>query len=671
MASNPYVNKVEFGNQTVMDITDTTAEAADVASGEVFYSASGARSVGTADYYSPSDTAETAIDDADYFPYYDSSASAKRKTLWSNIKSVLKTYFDGHYRKKDFGTFDGNGNSATYCLVCTITIIGFYANRPIEIALQERGRSTIARLNILFASAGNLDPALSSFTVLGGQNVYYICKTDTSEWKVFAEKNESYSIITVVDCTLLSDRISVAWDLSNYTGSLPSGNVKATSLIPTIPSVVSTSADGLAPMVTDTSKYLKGDGTWATPDNTKNTAGSTDTSSKIYLIGATSQAANPKTYSNDEVYATNGVLTARKLSTKGILALTGTGTAGQDKGSGSTNRYVPALWTFNANPPVADGEVYFIKIPVAGGTYGVWLSLDNGTTYYPVAISNGSGRFQTHSPINSVIAVSYESAGVCNCYAMSGADSRTDVTGCFRVVDSYDSGNTTYSAMSTAELTTGTVTTSRVVRSDYLKSGINTLIENKIVDNLTSTATTSALSANQGKVLDTNKCENSVIAPVENGSTASQAYAVGAHFIRDGAFCTAKTAIASGETFTLNTNYTAGNVGDMLVMKDSPLTINANYFSMEKDNSFTINGKYFISARVKCTALPSSGSSVSFFTFPSNGRGGMVIPVYKATQQYGTAGTIIYGYVGDNRIEGHVSDLAVGNYLTIQYMTNN
>lgn len=48
MASNPNVNKVVFGNDTVMDITDTTAEAADVAEGKVFYAKSGARTVGTA-----------------------------------------------------------------------------------------------------------------------------------------------------------------------------------------------------------------------------------------------------------------------------------------------------------------------------------------------------------------------------------------------------------------------------------------------------------------------------------------------------------------------------------------------------------------------------------------------------------------------------------------------
>lgn len=43
--------------------------------------------------YKNDDTAETAIADGDYFPYYDVSASAKRKTLWSNIISKLKNVF--------------------------------------------------------------------------------------------------------------------------------------------------------------------------------------------------------------------------------------------------------------------------------------------------------------------------------------------------------------------------------------------------------------------------------------------------------------------------------------------------------------------------------------------------------------------------------------------------
>ena len=47
--------------------------------------------------YSTADTAETDIADGDYFPFYDTSATAKRKSTWDNIKDVLKTYFDGIY----------------------------------------------------------------------------------------------------------------------------------------------------------------------------------------------------------------------------------------------------------------------------------------------------------------------------------------------------------------------------------------------------------------------------------------------------------------------------------------------------------------------------------------------------------------------------------------------
>lgn len=43
------------------------------------------------------DTEFTAIVDGDYIPVYDTSASANKRSLWSNIKSVLKTYFDTLY----------------------------------------------------------------------------------------------------------------------------------------------------------------------------------------------------------------------------------------------------------------------------------------------------------------------------------------------------------------------------------------------------------------------------------------------------------------------------------------------------------------------------------------------------------------------------------------------
>ena len=44
--------------------------------------------------------------------------------------------------------------------------------------------------------------------------------------------------------------------------------------------------------------------------DTKNTAGSTNSTSKLFLVGAGSQAANPQTFSNGQVYTTDGTLYA-------------------------------------------------------------------------------------------------------------------------------------------------------------------------------------------------------------------------------------------------------------------------------------------------------------------------------------------------------------------------
>ena len=91
-----------------------------------------------------------------------------------------------------------------------------------------------------------------------------------------------------------------------------------------------TGADDLKAIeaLTGTSGILKktGANTWALDTNTyvttdtKNTAGSTDTSSKIYLIGATSQANNPQTYSDNEIFATSGVLTAKTFNSTSLTA---------------------------------------------------------------------------------------------------------------------------------------------------------------------------------------------------------------------------------------------------------------------------------------------------------------------------------------------------------------
>ena len=57
-----------------------------------------------------------------------------------------------------------------------------------------------------------------------------------------------------------------------------------------------------------------------TSSDTKNTAGATNTTAKIFLVGATTQGAGPQTYSNSAVYATNGDFYATKFYVGGTVA---------------------------------------------------------------------------------------------------------------------------------------------------------------------------------------------------------------------------------------------------------------------------------------------------------------------------------------------------------------
>ncbi len=66
------------------------------------------------------------------------------------------------------------------------------------------------------------------------------------------------------------------------------------------------------------------------------------------------------------------------------------------------------------------------------------------------------------------------------------------------------------------------------------------------------------------KIAEEDSARNSMLAPTENGDTASQAYAQGKYFVKNGQFCKAKVAIASGATFTLGTNYEVTTIADEL-----------------------------------------------------------------------------------------------------------
>ena len=117
----------------------------------------------------------------------------------------------------------------------------------------------------------------------------------------------------------------------------------------------------------------------AKPDtDTKNTAGSTNSDSKLYLIGATSQAANPQTYSDSEVFTTNGTLQAKNLKTTGYYTV--------------NNRYImPPVYSYANGTLIKIGTAAsstMVVINVTGNGYGR-NPIDTRYTFYDYTSSGG------------------------------------------------------------------------------------------------------------------------------------------------------------------------------------------------------------------------------------------------------------------------------------------
>ena len=139
-----------------------------------------------------------------------------------------------------------------------------------------------------------------------------------------------------------------------------------------------------------------------------------------------------------------------------------------------------------------------------------------------------------------------------------------------------------------------------------------------------STATAYMQYAPSNIELANSKADITAIGTDESGrTTASKAYAIGEHFYKDGKFCTAKTAIASGATFTLNTNYVEGSVASVIDDKFAVIELTtdadssdniANYpTGFNKDNCAVLSLMIKDDAGSWRTAEGALGASSRFF----------------------------------------------------------
>lgn len=130
--------------------------------------------------------------------------------------------------------------------------------------------------------------------------------------------------------------------------------------------------------------------------DTKNTAGSTDSSSKLYIIGATGQSANPQTYSQDTAYiGTDGHLYS---DSKQVVNLTGT--------QSMTNKTYNGLklTQLTSGFIVADGTTEGITLTVEK-TYTL-----NEACAKPVDSSISAGSTSTNLPTSAAVEARIASA---------------------------------------------------------------------------------------------------------------------------------------------------------------------------------------------------------------------------------------------------------------------
>ena len=130
--------------------------------------------------------------------------------------------------------------------------------------------------------------------------------------------------------------------------------------------------------------------------NTKNTAGSTNSTSKLFLVGAASQAANPQTYSSSKVYETDGALVATSF----------TGALGGTAKVGTTADY--AVYT------TTDGKLTSGTLAVSDPT-----ASGNTTSFIDTISQNSIGKITVTK--KTIPTASSSTAGIMKLGASGGA----------------------------------------------------------------------------------------------------------------------------------------------------------------------------------------------------------------------------------------------------------
>lgn len=176
----------------------------------------------------------------------------------------------------------------------------------IEIDIRDHSSEKAAKLTIYFYVYNSIGNFYRTWATLIGDlpsKVIKTCYDPTNKCILIGEPTTVWSNLVINVSKVINgfNRTlddSVGWDISyitdtsSYTGIISIKHINK--------GLDADLLDGKHASDFATSTHTH-DGAYSTTD-TKNTAGATNTSSKIYLVGSTEQTANPQTYTHDTVY---------------------------------------------------------------------------------------------------------------------------------------------------------------------------------------------------------------------------------------------------------------------------------------------------------------------------------------------------------------------------------
>lgn len=154
---------------------------------------------------------ETTLADDDQFPFYDESVSGHRKTLWSNIKAKLKTYFDSIYSAAShvhsylplsggtmsgliqYGTTAARNVYAKFIADSSGNYYGLHSDYGTFWLHKQNSAGAVLANPFYYDSSGNMGlTAAALLTLTPGAGSYYAAANLVSGYMCFEGNNETY-----------------------------------------------------------------------------------------------------------------------------------------------------------------------------------------------------------------------------------------------------------------------------------------------------------------------------------------------------------------------------------------------------------------------------------------------------------------------------------------------